>query len=197
MTVDTELAETDAVQEDIVDEASEHREDRGDRDEPTPATAGVRTGLIVGLTIVLALSGLVGWLGYRFAQANRAADERALFVQAGRQAALNLTTIDYSHVDADVQRILDSSIAPFRDDFQKRSQPFIDVVRQAQSTTQGSITEAGLESMQGDRAQVLVAVSVKTSNAGAAQQEPRAWRMRVDVQKVGDGAKVSNVQFVP
>jgi Mce-associated membrane protein len=100
-------------------------------------------------------------------------------------------------VDADVQRILDSSTGPFHDDFQNRSQSFIDVVKQAQSTTEGSITEAGVESMQYDTAQVLVAVSVKTSNAVAAQQEPRAWRMRLAVQKVGDSAKVSNAQFVP
>jgi Mce-associated membrane protein len=59
------------------------------------------------------------------------------------------------------------------------------------------VTEAGLESQSGEGAQVLVAVTVKTSNAGAAQQEPRAWRMRLSVQKVGDEAKVSNVEFVP
>jgi Mce-associated membrane protein len=29
------------------------------------------------------------------------------------------------------------------------------------------------------------------------EQRPRAWRMRIDVQKIGDQAKVSNVQFVP
>jgi Mce-associated membrane protein len=44
---------------------------------------------------------------------------------------------------------------------------------------------------------VLVAVSVKTSNAGAPQQDPRGWRMRLSVQKVGDEAKISNVAFVP
>jgi len=43
----------------------------------------------------------------------------------------------------------------------------------------------------------LVAVTVKTSNAGAPEQAPRAWRMRISVQKVGDEAKVSNVEFVP
>jgi Mce-associated membrane protein len=43
----------------------------------------------------------------------------------------------------------------------------------------------------------LVAVTVKTSNAGAPDQQPRSWRMRISVQKVGDEAKVSNVEFVP
>jgi len=38
---------------------------------------------------------------------------------------------------------------------------------------------------------------VNTSNVGAPQQEPRAWRMRLTVTKVGEEAKVSNVEFVP
>jgi Mce-associated membrane protein len=42
----------------------------------------------------------------------------------------------------------------------------------------------------------LVAVAVKTSTAGAPEQDPRAWRMRITVQKDGDQAKVSNVEFV-
>jgi Mce-associated membrane protein len=120
-----------------------------------------------------------------------------LFLQVGRQGALNLTTIDWQHAEGDVQRILDSATGTFYDDFQKRSQPFVEVVKQAQSKSVGSIAEAGVESISGDSAQVLVAVTVKTSNAGAPDQAPRAWRMRISVQKVGDEAKVSNVEFVP
>ncbi|EUA58499.1 hypothetical protein I550_1642 [Mycobacterium intracellulare 1956] len=118
-------------------------------------------------------------------------------VRIGRQGALNLTTIDWQHADADVQRILDSATGTFYDDFSHRSKPFIDVVKKAQSKSVGTITEAGLESQSGNEAQVLVAVSVKTSNLGAAEQDPRHWRMRVIVQKVGNDMKVSNVAFVP
>jgi len=75
-------------------------------------------------------------------------------------------------------------------------QPFIDTVKQAQSKSVGTVTEAGLESESENDAQVLVAVAVKTSNVGVAEQQPRAWRMRISVQKVGDQAKVSNVEFV-
>jgi Mce-associated membrane protein len=38
---------------------------------------------------------------------------------------------------------------------------------------------------------------VNTTNAGAPEQQPRSWRMRISVEKVGDDAKVSNVVFVP
>jgi Mce-associated membrane protein len=96
-----------------------------------------------------------------------------------------------------VRRILDGATGEFYDDFAKRSKPFIEVVQQAKASTVGTITEAGLESETGDTAQALVAVSVQTSNAGGTDQEPRAWRMRIYVQRVGDQVKVSNVGFVP
>ena len=157
----------------------------------------VRLATILGLVAVVALAGLCGWLGYRAYESRKAADERNLFLQVGRQGALNLTTIDFAHADADVQRILDSATGSFYDDFQSRAQPFVEVVKQAKSKSVGTVSEAGIKSMSDDGADVLVAVTVKTSNAGAAEQEPRAWRMNITVQKVGDEAKVANVRFVP
>jgi Mce-associated membrane protein len=162
-----------------------------------PPMSVERIALVAGLVVVVALAALSGWLGYRAYQSHQAELQRELFVQVGRQGALNLTTIDFAHADADVQRILDSATGRFYDDFAQRSKPFVDVVKQAQSKSVGTVTEAGLESENGDQAQVLVAVAVKTSNAGSAEQAPRAWRMRISVQKVGDQAKVSNVEFVP
>ena len=157
----------------------------------------VRLALIAGLVVVVALAGLTGWTGYRAYKAYQGEQERQLFLQVGRQGALNLTTIDWQNAEADVQRVLDSATGTFYDDFQNRSAPFVQVVKQAQSKSVGTIAEAGLESASSDEAQVLVAVTVTTSNVGAPQQEPRAWRMRLTVQKVGDEAKVSNVEFVP
>ena len=159
--------------------------------------SAVRLALLVGLAFVVAMAGLVGWLGFRVYQSDHAEQERNLRLQVGRQGALNLTTISHTSVDADVKRILDSATGTFYDEFQARSQPFIDVVKEAQAKTEGTITEAGLESSEGDQAQVLVALSVKMSNSGAADQPPRSWRMRITVQKVDDSAKVSNVEFVP
>jgi Mce-associated membrane protein len=156
----------------------------------------VRLATIIGLVVVVALAGLCGWLGFRAYESRQTANQRNLFLQVGRQGALNLTTIDFEHVDQDVQRVLDSSTGTFYDDFDARAQPFKEVVKQAKSKSAGTIAEAGVQSMSNDGADVLVAVTVKTSNAGAAEQEPRAWRMLISVQKVGDQAKVSNVRFV-
>lgn len=159
---------------------------------------GVLVALIVGIVVVLTLGGLTGWLGYRWYEAKEAKQLRELLVSVGRQGAINLTTIHFDEAEKDVQRILDSATDSFYDDFAKRSQPFIEVVKQAQSKSDGQVTEAGLESVSGTEGQVLVAVTVTTSNAGAANQPPRSWRMRLTVKKISDDqAKVSKVEFVP
>ena len=178
-----------------VDDAAAEAEDADQAPVKIPMSH-VRLATILGLAVVVALAGLCGWLGFRTYQSYTAAQERNLYLQVGRQAALNLTTIDFEHADEDVQRVLDSSTGTFYDDFEARAQPFKEVVKQAKSKSVGTISEAGVETETEDGAEVLVAVTVRTSNAGAAEQEPRAWRMRITVQKVGDEAKVANVRFV-
>jgi Mce-associated membrane protein len=157
----------------------------------------IRLAAAWGLVTVVSLGALAGWFGFRLYQSHQAQEQRELLIHAARQGALNLTTIDWQRADADIQRIEDSATGTFYEDFSSRSKPFIDVVKKAQSKSVGTIIEAGLESQSGSEAQVLVAVSVKTSNLGAAEQDPRHWRMRITVHKVGNDAKVSNVAFVP
>jgi Mce-associated membrane protein len=158
--------------------------------------SGAASVLVASAVTLAALTGLAGWLGDRAYEKHEAQAQRDLFVQIARQGAVNLTSIDYTEVDTDVQRILDLATGAFRDDFAQRSKPFVEVVKAAQSKSEGTVTDAGLESQHGDAAQVLVAVAVKSRTAGG-EEAPREWRMRIEVQAVGDGAKVSNVVFVP
>jgi len=152
--------------------------------------------LALAAAAAVVLTAVSTWLGWQLYQSREQQQQREIYLQAARQAALNLTTIDYREADADIRRVLDSTTGAFREDFQKRSQPFIDTVKQAQSTSVGSITAAGLESVSDHEAQALVAVLVKTSFNGAEQAQPRSWRMRLDVEHVGNEVKVSNVEFV-
>ncbi|MGH3636370.1 mammalian cell entry protein [Mycobacterium sp.] len=149
-----------------------------------------------GLIGVVVMAALAAWLGFPTYQDHQAGVRRTLFVQAARQGAVNLTTVDYEHADADAQRILDSATGSFHDHFSARWGPFVDLVKREQSKLVGTVSDAGLESQTGDVGQVLVAVTVKTSNPGQAQQEPQVWRMRITVQKVGEAGKISNVAFV-
>ena len=189
-----ELTESEAVVEEGLDDAvdavavTEAPEQTG---QPTLALAAV-----VGLVIVALLAGLTGWLGYQAYESYRAQQQRDRFVAVGRQAATNLTSIDWEHVDEDVQRVLDVATGTFYDDFSKRVESFTEVVKQAKSKSSGTVDEAGVVSETDGGAKVLVAVTVNTSNVGAPTQPPRGWRMLLTVQKIGDEAKVSNVEFV-
>jgi len=137
-----------------------------------------RTGLAVkiagGCLIVAALAGVSGWQAYHAYHARAAQQQRNLFLRVASQGAVSLTTISHTEVDTDVRRILDSSTGTFHDYFQTRVQPFVEIVRKTQSTSQGTVTAAALESGTGDQATTLVAVSVKTSTSAAPQQDPRA-----------------------
>ncbi len=154
----------------------------------------MRRALAGGLVV---LAGVTGWAWWSHAQAVREEATRAQMVAAGRAGVLALTSIDHNDVDRDVQRILDSSTGAFRDDFAQRADSLKAAARAAQSTSVGTVREAGLESVEGDTAQVLVALTVMTSNRGAAERQPKSWRTRVTVARTDDGFKVAGVEFVP
>jgi Mce-associated membrane protein len=198
---DVDAEDIDAEEADVEDSEADDAEGAAEVGTRKPVRewfSGVPKPIAVGLAIIVALLGLGGWLGFRVHQDNQVQAQRNLYVQVARQTAINLTTIDYTEVDADIKRVLDSATGAFHDEFQNRSQPFVEVVKKVQSKSEGTISEAGLLSYTKDQAQVLVAVAVKTSMAAAPpDQEPRRWRMRLTVDKTGDSAKVSNVEFVP
>jgi Mce-associated membrane protein len=201
--VDAESAADEFSAENIdgQDVAADAAEDGAEQDDEKPARqwfSGSRGLISASVAAIVALVGLGGWLGYRVHQDHQVQAQRNLYVQVARQTAINITSINYTEVDADIKRVLDSATGAFHDEFLHRSQPFVEVVKKMQSKSEGTIAEAGLLSYTKDKAQVLVAIAVKTSMATApADQEPRRWRMRLTVDKTGDSAKVSNVEFVP
>jgi Mce-associated membrane protein len=149
------------------------------------------------IAALAALVALTGFLGWRDVQVRRGEQLRESMVQAGRDGVLALTTIDHERVDADVQRILDTSTGTFREDFAQRAESFKDAARKAASKSVGTVVESGFESLDGDLGKVLVAAVVMTSNRGAPEQQAKGWRTRVSVIRDGDVFKVAAVEFIP
>jgi Mce-associated membrane protein len=155
-----------------------------------------RIALVAGLIVGAILAVLVGWLGFRVYEADTIQAQRNLLVQAARQGAVNLSTVDYEHADADAQRILDSATGKFYENFSHRRQSYIENAKRTRSKLVGTVTEAGLQTQSGDLGRVLVAVTVRSSDPAQADQEPALWRMQITVQKTGSVGKVSDVVFV-
>lgn len=193
-----DAAEPDAAEPDVVEADGVEAEPAAvvTKTKVSHLTSRDRVVLAIGLVVVVALAAVGGFIAYRGYQQQRSTPQREVFLEGAKRGAQNLTTIDYNHADADVQRVLDSATGTFYDDFNRRAPSFTDVVKQVRSKSTGTVTEAGVESIAGDTGKVLVAVTVNTEVADGPPQPVRAFRMRLTVQKLGGDAKVSNVEFV-
>jgi Mce-associated membrane protein len=156
----------------------------------------VRLAVAVGAVVVVGIAGLAGWSSYGAWRSYQTEQQRELFLGVARQSAHDMTTISYTEVESDVQRILDLSVGQFHDEFAQRKQPFIEHIKQEQSTSQGTVAEAGLESIGDSSARALVTVAVKLTKADSGEQKLDGFRLRIDLQRVGPGAKVSEVEYV-
>lgn len=162
-------------------------------DVPTPRLG---LALLAGLIAVLALGGLAGWQGDRANESNAVEQQREVFLRVGREFAVDLRTVDYERVDANVQRVLDSATGAFLDDYRRRAPELGNAVRAARSTSVGTVTASALDSVGPNDAEVLIALSVKTVILGQRDQAPRPMRMRILIREIDGGPKVSNVELV-
>lgn len=71
------------------------------------------------------------------------------------------------------------------------------MARASKVITEVTVNSVAVESMTENSAVVLVAASSRVTNSEGANQEPRTWRLSVDLQREGDQIKMSKVEFVP
>lgn len=215
-------AETDA---DTVDDSGDDRDDGDDRDGdaddkesvgstsaavelaeapqrqrrgvrvPLPSWKAVAAALSILVTAALLTACVLMFINHRKVQADD--QRRAEFEAAARQGVVTLMSLDYNRAKEDVQRIIDNSTGQFKTDFQSTSEDFINVAVESKAITETNVTATAVETMTDDTATVLVAASSRVTNAAGAKQEPRAWRLSVNLARDGGQLKLAKVEFVP
>jgi Mce-associated membrane protein len=196
--VDAESEASDVAPEPI--DASEAEEASDDLSAP----AGRRGSLVlkvVAMTLASLLTvALLGASGYMVWQHRKVVDEQRMnaeYAAAARQSVVTLMSLDFNKAKDDVQRIIDNSTGQFRDDFKNQADDFIKVTQDSKVITDVTVNATGVESMTDDSAVVLVSATSRVTNASGAKQEPRSWRLSVNLQREGDQVKMSKVEFVP
>jgi Mce-associated membrane protein len=149
---------------------------------------------IVAICALLAASGYMIWY-HRHVQDDQRLN--AEFSAAARQNVVTLMSLDYNRAKEDVQRIIDSSTGQFKQDFEATADDFVQVALDSKAVTETNVTATAVESMTEDTAVVLVAASSRVTNAAGAKQEPRSWRLSVNLAREGEQIKMSRVEFVP
>jgi Mce-associated membrane protein len=195
---DVAIAETsDATDAEPADEPAEDAENE-------PARKGRRWGLvvkIVAMTLaVLATSALIAASVIMVREHRAATTDRTLnseYLAAGRQSVVTLMSLDFNNVQDDVKRIIENSTGTFKKDFEDQAEDFVKVAQSSKVITDVTVTAAAVEKMTADTATVLVAATSRVTNTAGAKQEPRAWRLSVDLQRDGGQIKMAKVEFVP
>jgi Mce-associated membrane protein len=172
--------------------------------EPESSRAGRRRRLpwllaaakVAAIALICAFAGLSAYMLWQDHEAAQRQQRAASFIAGARQGIVNMTSLDFNRAKEDVQRVIDSSTGQFRDDFQQRAKDFVTVVEQSKVVTQGTVTEAAIESMDSHSASVLVSATSRITNSAGAKDEPRMWRLRVTVTEEGGQYKMSKVDFI-
>jgi Mce-associated membrane protein len=150
----------------------------------------------VAVLLICAFVAASGYMVWHHRDSTQRQQRVAKFVDAAKQGIIYMTTMDFNRAKQDVQRLLDSATGQFRDDFSEAA--FTKAVEQSKVATEGTVTGAGVESMDDHSARVLVsATSHIVAGATGPKDEPRPYRFRVIVTDEGGQYKMSKVEFVP
>jgi Mce-associated membrane protein len=156
---------------------------------------------VVGAALVVLLTlGFLGVGGYMMWQhrQNLAEQQRsAEFAAGARQGVVTLMSLDFNRAADDVKRILENTTGEFRKDFESQAEDFTQVAQESKVVTEATVNAVAVQSMTQDTATVLLSVTTRVSNVQSQQQEPRSWRLAVDVARDGGQIKLAKVEFVP
>lgn len=182
-------------------EAADLETDTGPTEQQPPRRlAKPRLGAALAGGAMVLIGALLSASGYITVQHHAAVQDRqrtAAFIAAAKQGVIDMTSIDFQHAEADIQRVLDSATGQFKDDFAKEANDFVMASKQSQVVSRGVVNTAGVESMDRDSAVVLVSATSFVTNLAGAKEESRSWRLRVTVAKDGDQIKMAKLVYVP
>jgi Mce-associated membrane protein len=159
---------------------------------------GPRT-LIAALVVLVSVGLLAGsaWMGFQHRQATEQRQRTAELMAAARQGVVTMMSLNFNSAQDDVKRIIDNTTGDFRRDFQGQADEFAKVAQASRVITEATVNATAVQSMTNDGGTVLVAVTTQVSNAASKEQEPRSWRLRVDMARDGGQLKLAKVEFVP
>ncbi|KUI08441.1 hypothetical protein AU191_12285 [Mycolicibacterium acapulense] len=207
-TVADDAAQPEAGEATETDEAADT--DPADDSEPDKAEATKRSrrlrmprirwkivAAVVAVVLILAFGAASAYMVWQHRLAQEEQQRTAEFTAAARQSVVTLMSLDFNRAQEDVQRIIDNSTGQFRDDFEAQAEDFTQVAKESKVITEVTVNTAALTSMTDTNATALVSATSRVTNSAGANQEPRSWRLKVDLVREGDQIKMSKVEFVP
>lgn len=149
------------------------------------------TALTLVATVALAATRGRDWWNAR-------ATEQAQFdaLAAGRQHAVNFTTIDYRKVDEDTNRVKAGATGEFLSSYTAQLGDLKKVIVENKSVSKVERAEAALVTGDLDSATVIVGIIAPTTNTVVPAGEKKTYRTKLGLRRVGEQWKVERLEFV-
>jgi Mce-associated membrane protein len=152
---------------------------------------------VSAIVLTLAFVAASGYMVWHHRLAQQEQQRTAEFTAAARQSVVTLMSLNFNNAQEDVQRIIENSTGQFREDFEAQAEDFTQVAKDSKVVTEVTVNVASLKSVTDNNATALVSATSRVTNTAGANQEPRSWRLMVDLVREGDQIKMSKVEFVP
>lgn len=150
------------------------------------ALRGLAPAVVLALlTVLVVLTGYLGWQLYRD---NQVANARQQGTLAARDAARLLFSYDYNRLDQDFAAGLAVTTGPFRDQYEKTTSTVVKpVAQQYQAVVKADVREAGV--VQASPGRVVVIVFVNQTTTSTRVTGPRVDQSRVRMTLKNQGGK--------
>jgi Mce-associated membrane protein len=195
------LAAADVAPDDTeLDEPTEEYPDEPSRWSRRPRLSGRVLKAVAVVVVIVASIAFVGltvtmYVQHRHAEAQR--QQTAEFSAAAGQGAVILMSMNFETAKDDVKRIVDNTTGDFHKSFQDEADNFVKVAQSSKVVIQATVTSVGIQKITKDTATALVTVTTRVSNMASDKQDPRAWRLVIELARDGGQIKMSKVEFVP
>lgn len=194
---DVDTATEEAAGTEVTTETDEAETRKRSRRMRMPRIRWKVVAAVVAILLILAFGAASGYMVWQHRLAQQEQQRTAEFTAAARQSVVTLMSLDFNRAQEDVQRIIDNSTGQFKTDFESQAEDFTRVAKDSKVVTEVTVNTAALSSMTDTNATALVSATSRVTNTAGANQEPRSWRLKVDLVREGDQIKMSKVEFVP
>ena len=160
------------------------------------AVLGGTVGLTLWLVLVAALVAASVFFGLRVRAAEQRAQDRDAALTAARQQALNLTSVDGTDLEGDLDLVLAGASGQFRTEFAAQAERLKQVLTENEVRAEGRVLDAGLVRADEDSATAVVVVDSLVRNKSVPDGQNRNYRMQLELDHVGDRWLTSSLQFV-
>ncbi|BBX30110.1 Mce protein [Mycolicibacterium alvei] len=146
----------------------------------------------IAMAALVAGAGYEGWLLYQQHDRNVAAQQA---LEAARNYAVTLTSIDTNAIDENFASVLDGATGEFKAMYAQSSGQLRQLLIDNEATAHGTVIDAAVRSTDDDRVEVLLFVDQSVSNLVVPEPRIDRSRIRMTMQKVGGEWLASKVEL--